>query len=83
MISDFLFTGTCHLTVHRYMTSDFLFTGTKYLTFCFVHRNMIFDGPDGGPLMSMDVRDTWRRVSVGTSGQSGELFSDQHPQCER
>lgn len=31
---------------------------------------MIFDGPDGGPLMSMDVRDTWRRVSVGTSAVS-------------
>lgn len=65
------------------MTSDFLFTGTYYLTFCSLHRNMIFDGPDGGPLMSIDVRDPWRKVSVGTSGQSGELFSVQHPQCER
>lgn len=44
---------------------------------------MIFDGPDGGQLMSIDVRDHWRRVSVGTSGQSGELFIVQHPQCER
>lgn len=44
---------------------------------------MIFDGPDGGQLMSMDVRDPWRRVSVGTSGQSGESFSVQHPQCEK
>lgn len=44
---------------------------------------MIFDGPDGGQLMSMDVRDPWRRVSVGTSGQSGESFSVQHSQCEK
>lgn len=40
--------------------------------FCYAHRYMIFDGPDGGPLMSVDVRDPWGRVSVGASGQSGE-----------
>lgn len=44
---------------------------------------MIFERPDGGQLMSMDVRDPWRRISVGTSGQSGESFSVQHPQCEK
>lgn len=49
--------------------------GVKYLTLISLYRYMISDGPDGGPLMSMDVRDFVMTVGSRSPSPGGGSVS--------
>lgn len=49
--------------------------GVRYLTLISLYRYMISDGPDGGPLMSMDVRDFVMTVGSRSPSPGGGSVS--------
>lgn len=49
--------------------------GVQYLTLISLYRYMISDGPDGGPLMSMDVRDFVMTVGSRSPSPGGGSVS--------
>lgn len=57
------------------MLISMLILGIRYLTLISLYRYMISDGPDGGPLMSMDVRDFVMTVGSRSPSPGGGSVS--------